>query len=70
MSLQICILEVSGSSLTIMDEMFLFRFSQMTIVDFGSTLQTCGSAWIAKSLRCYGLDNRDLIPDKGRNISH
>jgi hypothetical protein len=40
MTLQNCTLEVSGSSLTIMNEVFLFAFPHITIVDVGSSLQT------------------------------
>jgi hypothetical protein len=54
-----------------MDELFLFGFSQMTIVDFGFTLQT----WMSMdsevcTMTGYGLDDRDSIPGKGRNISY
>jgi hypothetical protein len=53
-----------------MGEVFLFGFSQMTIVDFGSTLQT----WMSMdrefcTMTSYGLDCRNSIPGKGRDIS-
>jgi hypothetical protein len=44
MTLQICTLEVSGSSLTIMDEMMLFGFSQILPCRLGW-------AWIRKSVQ-------------------
>jgi hypothetical protein len=53
-----------------MSQVFLFDFCQMTIVDFGSTLQT----WVsmdseACTMAGYGLDSRNSIPGKGRDIS-
>lgn len=60
---------MSGSSLTIIIEVFLFGFFRITFVEFVSTLQT----WMSIDSEVYtktgyGLDDRDSIPVRGRSI--